>query len=326
MNKRWKIIAPLTRLIERRFERWLTTRMPAQNSFTLNRKNTFIFPSKFGLHFLILCFTLFLLGTNYQNNLILFVVFFLCSFMVTCLLLSYQNITGLTLTANQVKPQFAGQDSVFCLRVTKKSNIGQQIDFYFQHPSSALKSVIDEQQVLIYGLSKKRGEFNPGRVTLHSTFPFGLFTVWTHLDFGLHVLLYPEPLANDKQLVSLSAEQTNQGFTNFTLGFEQFSMLKSYQPGESLKSVAWKQLAQGRGWFSKQFEQAQGGDVLLDLALYTNLDLEIKLRLLCYQVIELAKNEASYALKLGSNTIAAGHGLEHKEICLKALALYGLSE
>lgn len=323
MNKYFNPTGPLKRLIKRGFERWLTARMPAQNSFTLNRKNIFIFPSKFGVHFLIICFVLFLLGTNYQNNLILFVVFFLCSFMVTCLLLSYKNMTDLTLTANQITPQFAGQDSVFCLRITKKPNRGQEIDFYFQQPSSALKSVIKEQQVFVYGLSKKRGWFNPGRVTLRSTFPFGLFTVWTHLDFGLRALLYPEPLANGMPQVSLSAEQKNQGLTNFTPGFEQFSMLKSYQPGESLKSVAWKQLAQGRGWFSKQFEQAQGGDVLLDLALYTNLDLETKLSLICFQIVELEMNHCSYALKLDSKTIATGNGLQHKEMCLKALALYG---
>lgn len=297
--------------------------MPAQNSFTLNHKNIFIFPSKFGLQFLIVCFILFLIGTNYQNNLILFVVFFLCSFMVTCLLLSYQNMANLTLTANPIKAQFAGRDSVFCLRITKNPNLGQQIYFYFQQPSSALKSVIKEQQVFIYGLSKKRGWFNPGRVTVRSTFPFGLFTVWTYLDFGLNLLLYPEPLAKGMPLVSSSPEQKNKGLTNFVPGFEQFSMLKSYQPGESLKSVAWKQVAQGRGWFSKQFEQAQGGDMLLDLALYKNLDLEKKLSLLCSQIVELDKNDCSYALKLGNKTIAMGHGLQHKEMCLKALALYG---
>lgn len=139
-------------------------------------------------------------------------------------------------------------------------------------------------------------------------------------------MLYPEPLANDKPRMSLSTEQTNKGLTNFTPGFEQFSMLKNYQPGESLKSVAWKQLAQGRGWFSKQFEQAQGGDVVLDLALYKNVDLEKKLRFLCYQVIELENNNISYALKLDNTRIATGHGLQHKDACLKALALYGLSE
>ncbi|PKH04249.1 hypothetical protein CXF72_01900 [Psychromonas sp. MB-3u-54] len=322
MKKVFNPSDPFKRLIKQRFERWLTARLPANNSFTLNQKNIFIFPSKFGLQFLILGFILFLLGTNYQNNLILFVVFFLISFMVTCLLLSYQNIADLTLTANPITAQFAGQDSVFCLRITKKFDRGQKIDFYFQQPSSALKSVIKDQQVFVYGLSKTRGWFKPGRVTLRSTFPFGLFTVWTHLDFGLSVLLYPEPLNNGMPLVSASAEQTNKGLTNFSPGFEQFSMLKSYQPGESLKSVAWKQLAQGRGWFSKHFEQAQGGNVLLDLALYKNLDLEKKLSLLCFQIIELDRNDCRYALKLGNKTIAAGHGLEHKDMCLKALALY----
>ncbi|MCG6200874.1 DUF58 domain-containing protein [Psychromonas antarctica] len=321
-----KLTAPLKRLIDRRFQRWLTARMPAQNSFILNHRNIFIFPSKFGRHFLLLCFILFLLGTNYQNNLILFVLFFLCSFMVTCLFLSYQNIAHITLTATPVTPQFAGSDCVFCLRMAKKSNLGQEMSIYFQKKSSGLQSLISEEQVLVYGLSKKRGWFNPGRVTIASTFPFGLFTVWTFLDFDLRALLYPQPQKNKQPLVSLSTRQSTQGITNTALGVDQFSMLKNYQAGESLKSVAWKQLAQGRGWFSKQFEQDQGGDVLLDLALYGNLDLEKKLSLLSYQIIELDKRHLSYTLKLGATTFVAEHGLQHKTRCLKALALYGLRE
>ncbi|WP_354625740.1 DUF58 domain-containing protein [Psychromonas sp. MME2] len=299
--------------------------MPAQTSFTLNHKNSFIFPSLFGLYFLLLCFVLFLLGTNYENNLILFLVFFLCSFMVTCLLLTYQNIAQLTFTATPVNPQFAGQDVAFCLRILRPTDNGKKLDINFQKSVSTLRSVISEQQVVLYSFCKQRGYFSPGRVTVRSTFPFGLFTVWTHLDFAHSVLLYPEPINNERALLSSSSLNNYSGMSNYAVGFEQFSMLKSYQPGESLKSVAWKQLAQGRGWFSKQFEQSQAGDVFLDIDLYPYLELEEKLSLLCYQIIELHEKHCSYGLKLGNDTIANGHGMAQKEACLKALALYGTS-
>jgi len=324
MIKEYKLIARIKRVIKAYFDSWLSVRIPIQKRFTLNRKNIFIFPSKFGVNFLVLCLILFLLGTNYQNNLILFLLFFLCSFMVTCLLLSYRNLANLTLTANQVQPQFAGRDCAFSLRIVKEMNLGQQINCSFKNPSSALKSRVTEQQCLIYALAHKRGWFNPGRVTIRSTFPFGLFTVWTHLDFGFSVLLYPEPLLDNTQPLKFIGKNSNKGLTSTELGFEQFSMLKTYLPGESLKSVAWKQLAQGRGWLSKQFEQSHGGDVILDLEVYKNVDLETKLRLLCYQVIELEKNKINYSVKLGNEIIATGYGLEHKAKCLKALALYGI--
>lgn len=255
----------LRKFIKNRFNQWLKRRMPATKVITLNSGNTFIFPSKSGLHFLISCALLFLLGTNYQNNLILFLVFFLCSFMITCLLLSYQNLAGLTLNAVTPDAQFAARDSLFKLRLTQGKVCAQDVSFSFQHPSSALQTVIEKDSVALYGFSKQRGYYNPGRVTVRSTFPFGLFNVWTHLDFGFNALLYPHPLENKFQVESASNNAQENSHYQSIVGVDQFSTLKTYQPGESLKSVAWKQLAQGRGWYSKQFEQSAGGDVLLTL-------------------------------------------------------------
>lgn len=242
--------------------------------------------------------------------------------MLTSLLLSYRNLAGLSLAANPVKAQFAAQDCIFNLRIDKPSRRGQQLEFCFQENSSVLKSLVTEQQVHIYSFCSRRGWFNPGRVTVRSTFPFGLFTVWTHLDFALSALLYPQPIACSQKFINYSAADVNEGAT-YVAGVEQFSTLKSYQPGESLKSVAWKQLAQGRGWFSKQFEQPQGGDVLLELETYKNTDLEIKLCFICYQIIELEDKKINYALKLNNQLITANHGVAHKDKCLKALALFG---
>lgn len=311
----------LKRLINHLFVVWLNKRLPAQSHFVLNRTNTFIFPSKFGLHFLLLLFILFLLGTNYQNNLILFMVFFLCSFMLTCLLLSYFNLAGLTLNVGQADAQFAGQDITFRLRLLKQVNRAEQIHFHFQNSSSPLESVINEKQVLLYALSNKRGLFDPKRVTVSSTFPFGLFRVWTHLDFGFSSIVYPAPLVKE-YLFNLAGEKNNSAFNQMESGFEQFSTLKPYQQGESLKLVAWKQLAQGRGWFSKQFEQNVGADIVLDIALYADFPLETKLSILCYQVLALDEKGESYCLKLGNKEIAYGQGKLHKQRCLKALALY----
>ncbi|WP_028865518.1 DUF58 domain-containing protein [Psychromonas aquimarina] len=313
-------------LMQTRFESWLKRRIPAVKTITLNRGNTFIFPSRAGFLYILTVLMLFLLGTNYQNNLILFVVFFLCSFMLTCLLLSYQNLANLTLTANPVKAQFAGQDCCCSLRISRQRGRAQQVHYEFKKSSSPLQSILTEESAVLYALSKKRGWFEPGRVTVSSRFPFGLFSVWTHIDFGFKCLIYPQPLEQYCVVQTLPGKQTNNGLRSFDSGFEQFAMLKSYQPGESLKSVAWKQVAQGRGMLSKQFEQSQGGDVILDIDDYAFLDLEAKLSALCYQVIELYKNNVSFVLKLKDQVITAEHGSDGKATCLRQLALYGAGQ
>ena len=314
----------LNNVIQKRFNKWLKRRLPATQEITLNSGNTFIFPSKIGLHFLITTSILFLLGTNYQNNLILFLVFFLCSFMLTCLLLSYQNLAGLTLKGIQAQAQFAGKDCQFKLILKQNKTIARDVSFAFQKCSSDLHTVIEQDSVAIYAFSKNRGYYQPGRVTLQSNFPFGLFTVWTHLDFDFKVLLYPQPIENKLQTQRLLDKTHDNNAYQSSIGVDQFSTLKAYQQGESLKSVAWKQLAQGRGWYSKQFEQSVGGDVLLDINSLSHLSLELRLSYLCYLVIELEKLQQRYALILDKASYEVGSGERHKQKNLKALALFEL--
>lgn len=308
----------------KRFNKWLVKRLPAQREIILKSANTFIFPSQTGLHFLISCFILFLLGTNYQNNLILFLVFFLCSFMFTCLLLSYQNIAGLGLKAIEPEAQFASSPCRFILTLQQPKSQAQDVNFYFKSDQSGLDSTIKNDSVVLYSYSDQRGYFNPGRVTVKSTFPFGLFNVWTHLDFDLAVLLYPSPIENKLTQSRVADKSQHNTLYQPIVGVEQFSTLKSYQKGESLKSVAWKQLAQGRGWLSKQFEQSAGGDLLLDIGNLNHLPLEMRLSYLSYQIVTLEKIKQRYSLTLNQVHIETGLGASHKNRCLRALALFDL--
>lgn len=317
------IIKNLQVLLNKRYARWLKKRIPEVDSITLNRGNTFVFPSRFGLVFLTTCIVMFLIGTNYQNNLVLFLVFFLLSFMVTCLLLSYQNLSGLVLTTMKGNDHFAGAECAFTLRVDAKENIAQQTTYVFQHASSDINSVVDDRQVQLFAKNSQRGWFKPGRVTVQSYYPFGLFKVWTHLDLGLSCLLYPTPIENPLENIALSGEETKSGGLQTKVGVDAFSSLKPFMEGESLKSVAWKQVAQGRGWFTKQFEQEQGGDVYLSLSAFKGIPIEEKLSMLTYQVLSYEQQGVSYALDLGHMVIKVNSGPTHYKSCLRALALYG---
>ena len=296
--------------------------MPANKEITLGSGNLFIFPSKAGIHFLLSCFILFLLGTNYQNNLILFMVFFLCSFMVTCLLLSFRNVSQLTLSAIDSEAQFAGKNCQFRLRLKHGKQKAQDLFLCFQYHDSDLQPIWEGDTIILYAFARQRGYFKPGRVTLRSSFPFGLYNIWTHIDFDTEVLIYPTPIKNNMQPHSTAKSNSDKSISQTIQGVDQFSTLKSYQPGESLKSVAWKQLAQGRGWLSKQFEQSVSGECVLDIGLLNHLPLEMRVSYLCYHIIELEKRHQRYALVLPNQEIVIGSGAMHQHRCLKALALY----
>lgn len=311
--------------ISTRFDKWLKQHVPPSSRVVLTRKNLFILPTWFGVIFLVTCFTLFLLGTNYQNNLILFLSFLLSSVFVSCLLLSHKNMSGLALEAAEPEPQFAEQVMAFPVKIKHSSEQGQ---FYFnlQKQSHVLDAVIKGQQVVVYAKPLQRGYFKPGRLTVYSLFPLGLFRVWSHVDLGWQGLVYPKPIEAKVVLDSDAGDQqADLGRSRSKPGFDEFAGLKTYQVGESLKSVAWKQLAQGRGWHSKAFEQAQGAPVWLTLNEQSGRDLETKLSQITSQVLQLDEQNALYGLRLAGQEIAPAQGPSHKLQCLAALATYGLS-
>ncbi|RJG49948.1 DUF58 domain-containing protein [Motilimonas pumila] len=299
---------------------WLARHIPSQSKVRLSRRNTFILPTSFGVMFLATSVTLFFLGTNYQNNLILFLAFLLASILVSALLVTHKNMSGLTLSASPAHPQFAGELVAFPFKI---SGQGQhyEIEYQFQQHSCDVSSVIQAEQGLVYATASSRGWFQPGRLTVSSIYPLGLFRVWSHVDLDWSALIYPAAIKNGIALQPLPGKQ-EQGFCGTEAGFDEFAGLRSWQQGESLKSVAWKQLAQGRGWHAKAFEQAKGSPVWLDLTACQG-HLEVKLGQLCYQVLTLTEQQGLFGLRLGSLEIPPGSGLSHQQACLEALALYG---
>ncbi len=304
-----------------RFERWVSRRIPASKEIRLNRTNTFIFPTGFGFGYLGCCLVLFLLGTNYQNNLILFLVFFLISLFIACLMATHQNMSGLKLTAMPAENQFKGKVVSFPLKLHKKEGI-RGIELKFMKHQNQLAQTCFDELACVSAVANARGNFNPGRLTVSSRFPLGLFNCWTHLDMDWQVVIYPKPAESRKKPVNRESDKEDQGSFISEPGFDEFTGLRQYQPGESLKSVAWKQVAQGRGWFSKVFEQARGGESWLDLAQFYSGDLEASLGELTYLTLELTKKKVVFGLTLGSESVPPGVGEAHKNICLQTLALY----
>jgi uncharacterized protein (DUF58 family) len=96
--------------------------------------------------------------------------------------------------------------------------------------------------------------------------------------------------------------------------------------GESLKQVAWKQWAQGRGMLSKEFEQPQGEPIWLTLKPDAKR-LETQLGQLSWQINRLTQLEQYFGLHLhmpmGEDIILTPTlGNQHRIACQKALALY----
>ena len=307
---------------------WLDRRIPSARQFSLGTRNIFIFPSGFGWLFLLLNFALFLLGTNYQNNLMLMLSYFLSALFLICLFSTYMNFARLKVKLGKTQNVFAGDQLPLPLWFHHYEDDQQhasgllEIRFWQEKPCLQIDlDAFSNPVTLAYDCSV-RGPLSLPRITLTSLFPLGLFRCWTHLKFDSDIVVYPKPvpcaIALQNTLVQQQESQHSQG----QQGHEDFDSLKAYQLGEPLHHVSWKHLAKGRGMISKQFSSNVSTSGWLSLLPCATDELEQKLGQLCFQVLELSRSDTVFGLDLGQTKIEPASGNQHQRNCLIALAMF----
>ena len=167
-------------------------------------------------------------------------------------------------------------------------------------------------------LANQRGKYTLPRVTLSSYYPLGLFRCWTHLDFAQQYTVYPTPLACPC-ILSTSEHQQGEAHALRAGGIDEFYALASYQHGQPLNRVAWKQVAKSQQWSSKVFSSPEGDVRYLRFDDYSG-DYEQIISKLSYQVISLSEQNMTFALALPHCVIAPDNGDEHRHHCLTVLA------
>src|SRR5205823_2658704 len=98
----------------------------------------------------------------------------------------------------------------------------------------------------------------------------------------------------------------------------------SYQPGDPMQRVAWKAVARGAGWYTKQFEGLGGGGPLMLSwqALPPGLDRERRLARLTAWVLAAERSARPFAVRIPGFALPPGQGRAHRRAALTAFALY----
>jgi uncharacterized protein (DUF58 family) len=166
-----------------------------------------------------------------------------------------------------------------------------------------------------------RGHVALGRVTLSSTYPLGLWKAWAYVHFPLSGLAFPAPEVSPPPLPVGPG-----GVDNVSRGKGEdadLAGLRDYQRGDPPQRVAWKAVARGAGWYSKAFEGAGGGPILLDWrALPAELGVEARLSRLSAWVLGAERAARPFALSVPGFVLPSSQGREHRRAALTALALF----
>ncbi len=309
---------------ETRFYRWVDTRTPRARSITLNRKNLYTFPNLTGLMFLLVTLIIWMLGTNYQNNLILALAYLMMSIFVVAILHAFANLAGIRVTFIGAKPAFAGEPTCFELEVTTTHKQGCD-HLELRWPGGDTRVVTlnanEPTRITLYANSSERGYLWPGRLLLQSTFPLGIIRCWSWLNLDAQALIYPAPVACEEP--QHQATDGNEEGGNPQSGGDDFSGLRTYQAGDPIKHIAWKQYAQEKGLFTKEYEAYFSAEKWLDWQ-SLNQPQELRLAGLCFWALHYELRQIPYGLAMPDTQLAPALGDHHLNAVLKVLAEFNL--
>ena len=311
-------LAPLAQILNE----WAEKRRPKGQSVLLNQKRIFILPTLAGWAFLLLCLTIFLVGINYQNNLVYALAFFLIALGVLTIHYTFLNLSGLRVSASHVQGCHVGEMAEFCLRIERENRREYEgVSISLSGSVTETVSLVESDQVdvKLFVSAPKRGYFNPGAVHISTVYPFGLLKAWSWLKIDQEALIFPKVIKGSPPQLS---GQGDKGTTHQEQG-DDFAGLVEYRPGMPTRHIAWKQFAQGRGVLSKKYAGQKSNNIWLCWDDWPDLAKEHRLSVLCYWALRLNRQGENYGLDMPGCSLVPATGQSHLHKVLSILACYG---
>ena len=314
-----------------RLKRWLLRfAVDHQQPIVLTQRRIFIVPTASGLLFAVVLAVMLLGAINYDLALGHALVFLLAGIGLVSMVHTVRNLLALRLTAGRADPVFAGELARFAVQLENNQRQPRRaLEFAFgKHQTTSIDIAAGAQaSVAIVCPAPRRGRLNPGRITLSTRYPLGLFRAWSTPHPPLSCLVYPRPIATPLPPASAVAYDGQRHGENSSDGQEDFTGLRLRRPNDSPRHVAWKAVARDieqRPLLIKEFAGgAQQKRWLDDSLTPADATLETRLSILAGWVLAAEQSGAPYGLRLPGLTIEADRGDAQRDACLEALALYG---
>jgi uncharacterized protein (DUF58 family) len=296
--------------------------VPESPPVTLVQRRIFILPTRQGYTFAFTVLVLLVASINYALSLGFVLTFLLVSMAGVAMLHTWRNLAHLKLRPGRCDPVFAGETAHFGITIETPAltRFAIGVRRKGEEPTYADASVAETAVIALPVTTPRRGRLRCGRLEIFTRYPVGFFHAWSYVDFNLTVIVYPrpDPMAGAPPAQSRSASE--EGIP--VAGDEEFNMLRSYRAGDPPKLIAWKALAREQGLLSKEFSAMASSELWLDWEDAHAADVEARLSMLCYWVLQAERFGQGYGLRLPGTVIAPARGEAHRTRCLEALALF----
>ena len=277
-----------------------------------------------------------LAAINYSNNLVYAVLFLVASLSFVSIFHTWRNIASVRVEHVRVNSAFAQEDvrveihlsapakrPVFGLNFARIGELSRRPTQLLAQDNRGFRVYAgDSRSVEVTFPSTRRGMYRFEFLQVKSTYPFGLFSASFRVPIDSVYYIYPAP--KGKETWPDMRPSGDSGSPYSRKPGDDFSGVRPYMPGESLRHVDWKAYARGRPLSVKQFTGGDGQELWLDAAEMLNLPIEERLSQLALWIVSAEKAEIPYALKLGRTTLPLGLGPDQCRRALEILAVAGI--
>ncbi|MBI1966008.1 MAG: DUF58 domain-containing protein [Betaproteobacteria bacterium] len=304
---------------------WLfQLRGPETGVVVLVQRRVFILPTRQGIAFAAVLLMMLTGSINYSLGLGFVLTFLLGAMAINGMLYTFRNLANLRVTGGRALPVFAGDTAKFTVHLENGSDTDRHAVGLTRDRKEAAFVDVPARATAPASIgipAARRGLLRPGRLTLFTRFPLGLYHSWAYLQLDMQCLVYPRPAAPGMPLPP-AASSVGAGIERGR-GQEDFSGLRQYHAGDSPRHIAWKVAARDQGLFTKQFSGRTETELWLDWALLpASLDPEERLSQLTRWVLDAHAAGLSFGLRLPGKTVGMAAGEAQRERCLETLALF----
>lgn len=310
--------------LRERSNQWILKRQgPDDVSVLLHRSRIYILPTRAGVFFAAVVLMLLIGSLNYANNMGFALTFLLTGVGLVAMHHCHRNLAGLCISFKQAKPVFAGDKVQFQFILDNSDALSRSQIAAGLKDTTAVCGDIRAKNRAIFTLpliTSKRGWITCPRIELSTTYPLGLFRAWAAVHMDLHALVYPRPTDRLQTILKASSAQSLSSLS--LIGEDQFSGLREYRSGDSLRNIAWKSAASLGVLLVKEYNEGGQTPLWIDWSQLPYADTETRLSAMCRLVIDADAEQQVYGLRLPSMTISPAKGHSHMHHCLRELAIF----
>ena len=290
----------------------------------LRHRRIYILPTPRGLALIATLAVMLLTAMNYALSLGYALTFLAGGLVAAALLATFRNLAGLTASPLGAGEAFAGGELEFMLSLASGSRrrLGITVAGRQGLPRSVDLPAGATRAIALSIPAPTRGHRVLGRIGVASDFPLGIWRAWAYVHFPLTGTVFPAPERGAPPL----PPGRHGSFVGRAsrLADTELAGLREYERGDAQNRIAWKAVARGAGWYSKQFEGTGGGGTLeLHWAeLPAGIDTESRLSRLCAWILAAERAARPFSMQIPGTLLPTGQGAAHRRAALTALALF----